>query len=266
YGDGIYFIMVQASDGMRHGSNITIAIVDNNPPVPTLNVERVDSKVTINWNVSDGNGSGVFRVEIYYSTSPDGPWQLLVVVANASGTYEWDVSSLPAGRYYILINCTDYAGHSSTLYKEVEITQSRVDYFILLIISIPFIVGIAVSLKKRGKGKIVLLTIVKNEEIKNLASKWKAELKKAGFVVYSDRAAIQKAKIGIFIDYTAKHILLVGSKGVNVAPVGSILINAGYRVSRGTSELISKFSWKFGLILEKYTSKQLQKLGEILRT
>ncbi len=83
---------------------------------------------TIKWRVADNVGSNeIFNtggsdatVALYYDTDTDASSGAVLFASGlnaAAGQYSWDVSALPAGKYYVLAVITDAAGNTQSRYS-----------------------------------------------------------------------------------------------------------------------------------------------------
>lgn len=122
-GPGTFGFDIRASSGVglvndppQSGEDAPIVVVvDQTPPVVSLYpVEQGTgadtNKLSIRWQVQDENPSSM-PVALYYSASPNGPWEPISGWEADRGQYEWTVGPSVPTRLYVRLSARDAAGN-----------------------------------------------------------------------------------------------------------------------------------------------------------
>ena len=82
----------------------------------------------IEWDVTDPENQTLTSIQISYDSDRTGFNGTTITTLNnqtpGSGSYTWDTSGVPNGRYYIYLTVTDSAGNVAQTYSEVEVVVS----------------------------------------------------------------------------------------------------------------------------------------------
>ncbi|MEM2636861.1 MAG: Ig-like domain-containing protein, partial [Candidatus Korarchaeota archaeon] len=273
-GDGRYYIRVIAYDGLRSGEYITQSVViDNTAPEVNLATSISGNIVTISWNASDGTGSGIKLIEIYYASSLDGPWILITSTTSSNGSYKWDVSGIASGTYYIIVNCTDNVGQYTIVNGSVSISQQappiiEQEGLFIIILGIVVAVGAILSAvvlmrKMRQLGVVYVVDAAQIRESVEIAMKYRDLIIRAGFKAYiGDMALVREGdfECGIFLDHVTKHALIACDTEIDIARLENAMKSTGYVVSHGRKNAHTMFSWQTAILFTKFSERQLKKV------
>jgi parallel beta-helix repeat protein len=115
---GDTFIPYNGSGKIMYGGDfLPIDISDVTPPIVELKYpnggESVNISITITWAASDDFDDDL-DIDIEYSDDSGGNWYMVAPNQPNTGSYDWDISALPAGTEYLVrITATDNAGFST---------------------------------------------------------------------------------------------------------------------------------------------------------
>ncbi len=124
---GWHHIMARSYDGTDFSNiwpGIDVDIIDNPPAqVSVLNPEggRIynGNSINIKWNATDPDNESI-SISLYYSADGGNSWSAIVQNISNSGSYNWDISSLPDGASYIVcVNATDEAPQTTSAYTGI---------------------------------------------------------------------------------------------------------------------------------------------------
>ncbi|MCK4614528.1 MAG: PKD domain-containing protein, partial [Thermoplasmata archaeon] len=125
--DGEHTIYARAFDGKDYSEvfevNITIkneAQVNHDPEIEITAVENIDDyTVQITWIASDPDGN-TLKIDLYYDTdtNPENGKTPIAKDLSNTGSYDWDVSGMEDGDYYILALAMDPRGAEGRGYSE----------------------------------------------------------------------------------------------------------------------------------------------------
>ncbi len=128
-GEGDYYIYAVADDnnGSQVGAYSLETVTISHFPHPTeshlpeilITMEKADDhRYSIDWEASDEDGEAL-TVNLYYDQdkAPTNGWTPLLLGQAAEGSFLWEVSSLPAGIYYVAATVED-GTHTVTTYSD----------------------------------------------------------------------------------------------------------------------------------------------------
>lgn len=123
-GEGLFGVCFVVSNGAGYGAVPPARgdradwwiEVDLTPPTVKLLGVRPASKqdelgtYIVSWSAADKNLSPA-PISLYFSTSPNGPWQLLVKELKNQGEYAWRVPAAVRGLVFVRLEAADLAGN-----------------------------------------------------------------------------------------------------------------------------------------------------------
>ncbi|MCK4613383.1 MAG: PQQ-binding-like beta-propeller repeat protein, partial [Thermoplasmata archaeon] len=129
YGDGIYRIYAKAYDGKDYSEIVSIELEfdneeepqeENHPPTIEVSAEKLDDyNYRITWQAADPDGDPL-KIDLYYDTdtNPDNGRTFIIEDLDNTGSYDWGISDMGEGDYYILAVARDPGGGEGSDYSE----------------------------------------------------------------------------------------------------------------------------------------------------
>jgi hypothetical protein len=117
-GDGVYGLLARTTGGPAPTANeqpddwieVDTTTPKLNVSQPTLNRSDSGTTMTIAWSASDKN-LGSEPINIYYSTSLNGPWVAIINNYRNDGVYTWSVPANVGPSVHIRVQAVDKAGN-----------------------------------------------------------------------------------------------------------------------------------------------------------
>ncbi|MEM2637465.1 MAG: hypothetical protein QXL15_03850, partial [Candidatus Korarchaeota archaeon] len=267
--DGKYFLLVRAFDGMRSNEESVLVTIDNLPPEIMVNTSVSKDEVTIRWSAND-MGSGVSQIEIYYSTSPDGPWTSLLNTT-VNNSYVWKVPrygipGITTNVYYIMVKCLDNAGHEKILVVKVEVPPPLEEQLMLFgAVGAVAAASAVVAARRRRADVVYIVDALQVTESVEVAKRYRDIIRNIGYKAYlGDLSRVEEGEyeFGIFLDLLKRTVFVASEKPMEI-PQGNIEM-AGFTVSTGNKEEAKKLHWQTGILLTKPSPQKLERIIDTL--
>jgi hypothetical protein len=117
-GDGIWGIRIRPGGGLRPPEPLEepdcLVEIDTVKPAVTLAPPTVaieEGTMVIGWTASDKNLMGN-SINLYYTTKPEGPWEVIVSGYKNEGAYRWSLPTTLTGPVYLRVEASDRAGNT----------------------------------------------------------------------------------------------------------------------------------------------------------
>ena len=117
-GDGVWGIRIRPGGGLRPPEPLEepdcVVEVDTVKPAVTLAPPTVaveEGIMVIGWTASDKNLMGN-SINLYYTTKPEGPWEVIVSGYKNEGAYRWSLPTTLTGPVYLRAEASDRAGNT----------------------------------------------------------------------------------------------------------------------------------------------------------